>query len=422
MKKLLLVPAVLLVCTSTFAQKTEKFDAAIGKFQAFYNKQQADSIFSLFSERSKELMPREKTGMVFGQVFKQLGELKSYKYEDMQDGLAWYKTTFANATLSTTISLDKDDKLETFRFVPYQDKSPGKAKSNFIYKSPNGNIYGTVTEPPLDSRQVPVVLIIAGSGPTDRNGNNPLDVSANTYQMIADSLQLAGIACVRYDKRGIGESVGAATNEENMRFDDMVNDAVGIIKMLKQNKAYSKVIVLGHSEGSLVGMIAAGKEKVDGYISMSGLSEPADKTMEKQYGAQSAELAKKARVIMDSIKKGYTPKDLAPLEMAFHTSVQPYLRSWFLHDPAQEINKVTCPVLIVQGTTDIQVGVDQAERLKKIYPAAKLKIIPGMSHILKEGPTDRQKNAATYSDPNLPLMPGLMKEIDLFVNKINHTK
>ena len=101
----------------------------------------------------------------------------------------------------------------------------------------------------------------------------------------------------------------------------------------------------------------------------------------------------------------------------FRPSVQPYILSWMLHDPCAEIKKLTVPILILQGTTDIQVEVKQAEMLKTCKPKATLKIIAGMNHILKEAPIDRTKNIATYSDGTLPIMPGLVDLIAAFVNK-----
>ncbi|NDC43344.1 MAG: hypothetical protein EBZ77_17645 [Chitinophagia bacterium] len=134
-----------------------------------------------------------------------------------------------------------------------QPKEPDEpVNSNIVLKTHTGNIYGTVTVPEGISKP-PVVLLIAGSGPTDRNGNNPAGVTGNSYKMIADSLLSAGIACVRYDKRGIGESADAAGEEATMRFDDMVDDARGFIRMLRSDARFGKMIVAGHSEGALVG-------------------------------------------------------------------------------------------------------------------------------------------------------------------------
>jgi pimeloyl-ACP methyl ester carboxylesterase len=176
---------------------------------------------------------------------------------------------------------------------------------------------------------------------------------------------------------------------------------------------------LGHSEGSLIGMLAAQKEKVNAFISVSGIAAKADKIIEKQIASQSKELAGKATIILDSLDKGYKVRNIDPsLEELFHPSVQPYLISWLKYEPRTEIKKLSIPVLIIQGTTDLNVGVDEAEGLKKAYPAATLKIIPGMNHMLKPAPKDRMKNLETYKNPDLPLSPALVSDIVSFVNSV----
>jgi hypothetical protein len=273
---------------------------------------------------------------------------------------------------------------------------------------------------PDEKKKVPVVLIIAGSGPTDRNGNSDQGVlKANEYKMLADSLKLAGIACVRYDKRGIGESSTAMKSEDSIRFEDGIKDAEGFIKMLKADVRFSKVIVLGHSEGSLIGMIAARQEKAAAFISVAGIAQRADKIIEQQIRAQSGELAAQATIILDSLDKGYVVKDIDPsLTSLFRPSIQPYMISWLKYEPKQEIRKLTAPVLILQGTTDIQVNVEEAESLKKACPKATLKLITGMNHVLKQATEFYAENVATYSKPELPLSPGLMPAIDKFIKAL----
>ena len=421
MKKLALLIVLSLYVPVCFAQTHADIDAAIARFQNFFNHQQTDSIYNMLSERSKGLMTLEKTKQVFTQLTSQLGEMKSYEYVKEGTGMSVYKTKFTNATLSLFISLNKENKLETFRFLPYKaDTTPVQHEvSNIVLKTATGSIFGTLLMPD-GGKKVPVVLIIAGSGPTDRNGNSvQVGLSSNAYKMLADSLKKAGIASVRYDKRGVEESAGALQAEDSIRFDDIVNDAAGFIKMLKEDSRFSKVVVLGHSEGSLVGMIAAKKEKVAAYISVSGIAERADKVLEKQISAQSAELAASATVILDSLDKGMLVKNVpATLASLFRPSIQPYLISWLKYEPRQEIKHLSIPVLIVQGTTDLQVSVDEAEQLKKAYPKATLKIITGMNHPLKQSPEDRTKNVATYSNPSLPLSPGLMPAIVSFIEEV----
>jgi hypothetical protein len=237
--------------------------------------------------------------------------------------------------------------------------------------------------------------------------------------MIADSLKNAGIATLRYDKRGVGESAGAMKDESSMRFEDMVNDAAGILAELKNDKRFSSVFVLGHSEGSLVGMMAAAKEPVAGFISVAGLANPADKIIVRQIAAQSEELSLKAAFILDSLQNGKSITDPGgELSTLFRPSVQPYIKSWIKYDPQTEIRKLKVPVLIVQGTTDLQVPESEAITLREAYPNATLKIIKDMNHVLKNAPADRVKNMATYTMPHLPLAAGFSGTLTQFIKGV----
>ncbi len=416
MKKLILAATLALPCSHLIAQTRADYENVLGKFRNFYNHVETDSIYSLLSERSKSLMPLSQTQETFKKLYTQLGNIKSFEFSKEQDGVSFYKTDFDKATLSLILSLNNDHKLESFRFMPYMPATAPDDKSQVTLKTPTGDIHGTLTLPDITNKPVPVVLIIAGSGPTDRDGNNMLGVKAASYKMLADSFMHAGIATLRYDKRGIGASASSIKSEANMSFDDYVEDAIGFIKMLKNDSRFSKVFVLGHSEGSLIGIIAVGKEPVAGLISMAGLGEPADIIIEKQISTKSKELAGKAHVILDSLKKGYDVKNIDPdLKDIFHASLQPYIRSWIRYNPGSEIKKITEPILVVQGTTDIQVGTEEATLLKNASRYASLRIIEGMNHVLKQAPADRQKNMETYANPDLPLCPGLMQALVHFI-------
>jgi pimeloyl-ACP methyl ester carboxylesterase len=261
------------------------------------------------------------------------------------------------------------------------------------------------------------VLLIGGSGPTDRNGNSALGEQSNNLLKISEGLVLQNIAVLRYDKRGIGQSTTTKATA-NVTFDDMVDDAIAFIKLLKADKRFSKIIVAGHSEGSLIGMLACERENADAFISLSGPAVPADVILKTQLKpGLSANDYDKAASIIDTIKAGRPIKQkLAPgLESFFHPSVQPYLHSWMLYNPSQEIARLTIPVLIVQGTNDIQVDAANGGQLKNADPKAQLKLITGMSHILKEAPADRQGNIATYTNPDLPLHPQLIASLVQFI-------
>lgn len=279
----------------------------------------------------------------------------------------------------------------------------------------NGTIEVPKSKNPLD-----VVLIIAGSGPTDRNGNSPLlQGKNNSLKMLADTLYENGIASLRYDKRGIGAN--EKVNESDLTFDMYVNDAVQWINYLKKGKRFSKIIIAGHSEGSLIGMIAARRAHADKFISICGAGRPAYDLIDEQLKNSHIpdQLLSQCDAIMDSLKQGHTVKDVNPsLAMLFRPSVQPYMISWFKYDPAKEISKLSIPVLIIEGTTDIQVSVKDAELLAGADKNAKLVIVKNMNHILKDVPTlDRTANIQSYSNPDLPLSGTLCKDIVGFIKR-----
>lgn len=286
--------------------------------------------------------------------------------------------------------------------------------------TPTGTIYGTL-ELPAAKTPVPVVLIIAGSGPTDRNGNSrALPGQNNSLKYLADGLAAHGIASLRYDKRAIGESAGAAAKEEDLRFDMYVDDAAGWLKQLRADQRFSTVSVAGHSEGSLIGMIAARQAGSDGYISLEGAGrKPEDILIEQLTPQLPPEMLATTKHLLDLISAGAPPDTttVPPMLMSlFRPSVRPYMVSWFKYDPAVEISKLKIPALIVQGTTDIQTNMTDAKALAAGYPAGRFLKIEGMNHVLKNAPPGRALQMPVYSDPSIPVVPKLIDEVSSFVN------
>ncbi len=281
---------------------------------------------------------------------------------------------------------------------------------------PQGTLNGTLLA--FKSRKaVPLVVIIAGSGPTDRNGNNPM-MKNNSLKYLAETLAGQGIASFRYDKRGVGASAKAMVKEDSLTFETYINDAVAWMTFLKKDRRFSKIIVAGHSEGALIGMVAAAKAKADGYISIAGAGKPAAQTIRTQLKSQPEAIRAEAGKILDSLQAGKLVAQPNPMFAAlFRPSVQPYLVSWFKYDPAVEIGKLAVPMLVVQGTTDVQVGVDDAKLLAAAAPSATLVLVEGMNHILKEAEADFQKNIATYTNPALPLKPELAAYLQGFLKQ-----
>jgi pimeloyl-ACP methyl ester carboxylesterase len=289
----------------------------------------------------------------------------------------------------------------------------GASEQPVTLETQTGKIEGTLMLP-SSGNKVPVALIIAGSGPTDRDGNTTTPAGRrDSYKMIAQALADAGIASIRYDKRGIAASLPAAPAESEMRFDTYVDDASAWISKLKGDTRFSSITVIGHSEGSLIGMVAAQRANADAFISVSGAAHSVGAILRKQLaGKLPPPLAAESERILASLEHGELAREVPPALAAFYRpSVQPYLISWMRYVPAERIAALKIPTLIVQGDTDIQVGVEEAQALKAAKPDAVLAVIPGMNHVLKLVPADMQQQLASYNNPALPLAPQLAKTI-----------
>lgn len=294
--------------------------------------------------------------------------------------------------------------------------NPAFSESEMVLQTPSGNLSGTLTVP-NNAKNSPVVLILAGSGPTDRDGNSILGVQTNAYKMLAAGFAQNGISTVRYDKRGIANGKSVMTNESDIRFDTYINDAIAWITLLNTDKRFSKVIILGHSEGSLVGMVAGEKQGIAGFISIAGAGKPINKILQDQLKPKlPLQLMEESNKILDSLAMGKTVSNVSQsLITLYHPSLQPFMISWIKYDPAREISNLKIPVLIIQGTTDLQITTEDAKLLSAAKSDAKLKIFEGMNHIMKESDIDVQKNVATYKNPELPLKAGLIEEIVNFI-------
>lgn len=292
-------------------------------------------------------------------------------------------------------------------------------ESGIGLKTGTGDIYGTLTLPSI-TQKPPVVLIITGSGPTDRDGNSPMGLKTNAYKMLAAKLAEKGISSVRFDKRGIGESKSAMKSESELRFETYIDDVVSWINLLKSDKRFSQIILLGHSEGSLIGIVAAEKTAVSALVSLAGVGRPADKVLEDQLKTKlPPPLLLESNRILDSLRNGKMASKVDQSLFALYSpGVQPYLISWIKYDPSKEISKLKIPVLIIQGSNDLQATVEDAKMLSASKPDSKLLIIENMNHVVKECGSDLQKNVATYNNPDLPLKAGLVDEIVSFIK--NH--
>ncbi|MDN7929993.1 alpha/beta hydrolase [Burkholderia metallica] len=285
---------------------------------------------------------------------------------------------------------------------------------------PVGPLNGTLLSP--DTGDAPVVLIVPGSGPTDRNGNAPTWLQASTYRMLAEELLDKGIASVRIDKRGMYGSASAVPDANDVTIDDYAADIQSWVAAIRARTGASGVWVLGHSEGGLVALLAARQSAdIAGLILVATAGRPLGAVLRQQLQSNpaNAPVLENALSILESLEAGErveaTRIDPALMPL-FRPQVQRFLMSELTIDPASLLAGYTKPVLIVQGTRDIQVAVQDAERLQRANPQAEMALIADASHALKTVRTaDLQDNLATYSNPDLPLADGVVDAITAFL-------
>lgn len=280
-----------------------------------------------------------------------------------------------------------------------------------------GELFGSLLLPKSDN-PVPVVLIISGSGPTDRDGNNADGGRNDSLKRLAWVLAKHNIASVRYDKRGVAASLAATPDERNLTVEAYVADAEAWGQKLKTDPRFGKLIVLGHSEGALIASLAAPGIDADAVISVSGSARPVDQVIRQQLGNRlPPPLMLRSNELLDSLKAGKPDDNVPPpLQAIFRPSVQPYLISLFRQDPAAAFAKLKMPALIIQGSNDIQVGVNDARLLKAAKPDAELALIEGMNHVMRIVPNDVKRQMASYKDPQLPLAAELGTRILGFID------
>lgn len=286
---------------------------------------------------------------------------------------------------------------------------------------PQGPLEGTY----LDAgKHTPVVLIIPGSGPTDRDGNNPLGITAAPYRLLAEALATQAVSSVRIDKRGIGGSKGAVADGNKVTIADYVTDTHNWIAAIRKRTGVKCVWVLGHSEGSLVALAAAQQpDGMCGVISVSGAGRKLSDVIRDQLRANpaNAPLLDQAMAALDALEKGQHV-DVSGMNPAllrlFAPQVQDFLIDDFRHDPAKLAASLKLPLLIVQGERDIQISAADARALAAAQPKAKLVLVPAMNHVLKDvANDDRSANVATYSDSSLPVDSTLIDAVASFVKR-----
>jgi uncharacterized protein len=294
--------------------------------------------------------------------------------------------------------------------VRSQDVTAGSSLSGTYLSATSGQV-------------APQVLILVGSGPTDRDGNGPLGLRSDSYKLLAEGLSAAGIGTTRVDKRGMFASAAGAADANSVYISQLAEDAHLWAKDIKQRTGAPCVWLLGHSEGGLVALQAAqNPTDICGLILVASPGRKAGDVLREQFSANPAN----APILPDALAsitalEGGQDVDVTKMHPAlqniFAPAIQGFLKSLLKLDPSALIAAYREPILIVQGTTDLQVTMADARVLATAQPRAQLVEIEGMNHVLKSVGSDRGANLATYANPALPITPELVTEIAAFVKE-----
>ena len=427
MKRISLFLFVALFIGKTYAQaEPANYRVAIARFKMFYNGNQVDSIFKMFSPEMKNVLPLATFKPTTNQLKQQYGDLQTTEFVSFSGSIAVYKATFRGSIFLLNLSLSDKNTLNGLFLSPYGGETaakeiadPDATETPILQKTLSGQIAGTLTMPVTVSGKIPLVLIVGDAGPTDRDGNNEkTGITCSPYKTLAHDLAKNGIASVRYDKRLVGEST-SVTKESQLRVDDFSDDAVKLIGVLNDDPRFSKIVLFGHGEGALVGMIACIDQPVKGFIAAECASEQADKILMDEMKSKPSYQADEVKRILDSLRKGKLTDNVDPaIYNIAGPSKQNFLMSVCRLVPIRGIKGMKIPVLIIQGSTDLVIPEENGKKLKKAKSDAVFLAIKGMNHIFKDAPADPDQNAATYTKENVPLSATLVPGIVAFVNRV----
>tara|TARA_B110000037_G_scaffold86656_1_gene102725 strand:- start:87 stop:1028 length:942 start_codon:yes stop_codon:yes gene_type:complete len=280
----------------------------------------------------------------------------------------------------------------------------------------NRHVDGTLLVPE-SVEHPPLVIIIAGSGPTDRNGNQSF-MKNDMLKKLAEGLSKTGIATFRYDKR-IVKQLRTRNLDKNIRFDDFVTDAKSVVNHFKNS--YPSIVIAGHSQGSLVGLLAL-EAGANGFISLAGAANSIDQIILEQISKTAPYFTADTKRVLDVLKSGQTTTDFPPaLSSMFNLDLQPFMSNWMQYSPKELIKELEIPVLILNGTKDLQVTTSEAHLLKEAKEDAQLVIIENMNHLLFEINGDDLVNSKSYNDKTYPVMPEVLEIIGAFIKKEKST-
>jgi uncharacterized protein len=264
-----------------------------------------------------------------------------------------------------------------------------------------GNIDAVLTMPDGVDRP-PVALLIAGSGSTDHDGNGPQAKPA-TLKKLSEQLAARKIATLRYDKRGAGGWKPEFGKPEDFRFKDFVDDAAALVNYLRSSGKFSRLVVIGHSEGGLVAILTARKVPVDRLVLLVTAARRQGDLVKAQLERKQIppDVLDPILKAIDSIMAGQIV-DPPPKGLAIAPSMQPSLASAFVEDPIDPLKSIDRPTLIVGGGHDLQVARLDFMALSAASPLAKTLWLPDMNHVLVDVGDD-DDNFAAYNQPERAL-------------------
>lgn len=277
----------------------------------------------------------------------------------------------------------------------------------------NEHVEGTLLSP-IEKEETPLVIFIAGSGPTDRDGNQSF-MKNDMLKKMATFLSNNGIATFRYDKR-IVKQIRTKTIDKNISFDDFVTDAKSVINFFKSK--YKTIIVAGHSQGSLVGLLAL-NQSIDAFVSLAGAGKPIDQILEEQISKSAPMFLEDSKRVLATLKAGETTKDFPlPLASIFNLETQPFMANWMQYNPVEVIKKQEIPILIINGDKDLQVGIEEAKLLHEAAQNGQLLIVENMNHVLVNIEGDDLDNMKSYNTTALEIAQEVNNKMLNFVKSL----
>ena len=265
---------------------------------------------------------------------------------------------------------------------------------------------------PSDVERPPVALLIAGSGTTDHDGNGP-QIKPATLKKLSEQLAARKIATLRYDKRGAGGWKPEFGRPEDFRFRDYVDDAVALVNYLRDGK-FSKVILVGHSEGGLVAILTARRVPVDRLVLLATAARRQGDLLKAQLEKTLApEMFQPIAKAIDDIMAGQIV-DPPPAGLSIPPPMQPGIASAFIEDPIVPLKLIEVPTLIAAGGRDRQLARLDFAALAAASPAAKTLWLADMNHVLVDV-ADEADDLTAYNQPERALDPDLIDSVAAFI-------